>query len=200
MKMKKIIIIIMLVGLFKVNYGQQEKEFAEYGISGSLSPFGISLSMSYNKTNKTSFIVSLGGLPESNSLIKPKINNINEYEMTSESSWMGVFVNHRPFKEMEWIRVNFGMAIGSIENTLVEPPGGGEYKVLYNNPPSGYIGLGVGQQTKKGLVFGVDFGLLYGPGPIITGPVNSKIESISNSSVAGKVLPNIQFSLGFNFD
>ena len=82
MKMKKIIIIIMLVGLFKVNYGQ-EKEFAEYGISGALSPFGLSLSMSYNKTNKTSFIVSLGGLPESNSFIKPKINNINEYEMTS---------------------------------------------------------------------------------------------------------------------
>ena len=191
---------MMWIGLFKVNYGQQEKEFAEYGISGALSPFGLSLSMSYNKTNKTSFIVSLGGLPESNSLITPKINNINEYEMTSESSWMGVFVNHRPFEGMEWIRVNFGMAIGSIENTLVEPPGGGEYKVLYNNPPSGYIGLGIGQQTKKGLVFGVDFGLLYGPGPIITGPDNSKIESISNSSVAGKVLPNIQFSLGFNFD
>ena len=197
--MKKIIIIILSVVLVRVNYGQ-EKDFAEYGISGALSPFGISLSMSYNKSKKTSLVVSLGGLPESNSLIKPKINNINEYEMTSESSWMGVFVNHRPFKEMEWIRVNFGMAIGSIENTLVEPPGGGEYKVLYNNPPSGYIGLGVGQQTKKGLVFGVDFGLLYGPGPVITGPVNSKIESISNSSVAGKVLPNFQFSLGFNFD
>ena len=78
--------------------------------------------------------------------------------------------------------------------------GGGEYKVLYNNPPSGYIGLGLGQQTKKGLVFGLDFGLLYGPGPIITGPDEGKIESIRNSSVAGKVLPNIQFSLGFNFD
>ena len=197
--MKKILFIILLFGLFKVNYGQ-EKKFAEYGISGALSPFGISLSMSYNKTNKTSFIVSLGGLPESNSLITPKIKNINEYEMSSESSWMGVFVNHRPFKEMEFIRVNFGMAIGSIENTLVEPPGGGEYKVLYNNPPSGYFGLGIGQQTKKGLVFGVDFGLIYGPGPVITGPDNNKIESISNSSVAGKVLPNVQFSLGFNFD
>ena len=104
--MKKIIIITVLFGLFKVNYGQ-EKEFAEYGVSGALSPFGISLSMSYNKTNKTSFIVSIGGLPESNSLITPKINNINEYEMSSESSWMGVFVNHRPFKEMEWIRINF---------------------------------------------------------------------------------------------
>ena len=199
MNMKKIIIITVLFGLFKVNYGQ-EKEFAEYGVSGALSPFGISLSMSYNKTNKTSFIVSIGGLPESNSLITPKINNINEYEMSSESSWMGVFVNHRPFKEMEWIRINFGMAIGSIENTLVEPPGGGEYKVLYNNPPSGYFGLGLGQQTKKGLVFGLDFGLLYGPGPIITGPDDSKIESISNSPLAGKVLPNIQFSIGFNFD
>ncbi len=199
MKMKKIIIIILLVGFFKANYGQ-EKEFAQYGISGALSPFGISLSMTYNKTNKTSFVVSLGGLPESNSLITPKINNINEYEMSSESSWMGVFVNHRPFKEMEWIRVNFGMAIGSIENTLVELPVGGEYKVLYNNPPSGYFGLGIGQQTKKGLVFGVDFGLIYGPGPVITGPDSDKIESISNSSVAGKVLPNIQFSIGFNFD
>ena len=197
--MKKIIIIILSVVLVKVNYGQ-EKDFAEYGISGALSPFGISLSMSYNKTKKTSLVVSLGGLPESNSLIKPKINNINEYEMSSESSWMGVFVNHRPFEEMEWIRINFGMAIGSIENTLVEPPGGSEYKVLYNNPPSGYFGLGLGQQTKKGLVFGLDFGLLYGPGPIITGPDDSKIESISNSPVAGKVLPNIQFSIGFNFD
>ena len=199
MKMKKIIIIILSVVLVKVNYGQ-EKDFAEYGISGALSPFGISLSMSYNKTKKTSLVVSLGGLPESNSLIKPKINNINEYEMSSESSWMGIFVNHRPFKEMEWIRVNFGMAIGSIENTLTEPPGGGEYRVLYNNPPSGYFGLGLGQQTKRGLVFGADFGLLYGPGPIIDGPEISKIESISNSPLAAKVLPNIQFSLGFNFD
>ena len=138
-------------------------------------------------------------MPESNSLITPKIDNINEYEMSSESSWMGVFVNHRPFKEMEWIRVNFGMAIGSIENTLKETSED-EYKVLYNNPPSGYFGLGIGQQTKKGLVFGVDFGLIYGPGPVITGPDNDKIESISNSSVAGKVLPNVQFSIGFNFD
>ena len=53
--------------------------------------------------------------------------------MSSESSWMGVFVNHRPFKEMEWIRVNFGIAIGAIENTLVESTGGGEYIVLYDN-------------------------------------------------------------------
>ena len=199
MKMKKIIIIILSVVLVKVNYGQG-KDFAEYGISGALSPFGISLSMSYNKSKKTSLVVSLGGLPESNSLITPKINNINKYEMSSESSWMGVFVNHRPFKEMEWIRVNFGMAIGSIENTLTELNGGGEYTVLYNNPPSGYFGLGLGQQTNKGFVFGADFGLLYGPGPIISGPDISKIESITNSPVAAKVLPNIQFSLGFNFD
>jgi len=199
MKMKKIIIIILSVVLFKVNYAQ-EKEFAEYGISGALSPFGISLSMSYNKSKKTSLIVSLGGLPESNSLITPKINNINEYEMSSKSSWMGVFVNHRPFNELEWIRVNFGIAIGAIENTLVEPPGGGEYIVLYDNPPSGYLGLGLGQQVKKGLVFGVDFGLLYGPGPTISGPDDNKIESISNSPLAAKVLPNIQFSLGFNFN
>ena len=60
MKMKKIIIIILLVGFFKAYYGQ-EKEFAQYGISGALSPFGISLSMTYNKTNKTSFVVSIGG-------------------------------------------------------------------------------------------------------------------------------------------
>ena len=53
-KNEKIIIIILLVGFFKVNYGQ-EKEFAQYGISGALSPFGISLSMTYNKTNKNKF-------------------------------------------------------------------------------------------------------------------------------------------------
>ena len=59
--MKKIIIILSVV-LVKVNYGQDlplfeadkmaklEKDFAEYGISGALSPFGISLSMSYNKS------------------------------------------------------------------------------------------------------------------------------------------------------
>ena len=50
MKMKKIIIII-IGSIVKVNYGQ-EKDFAEYGISGALSPFGISLSMSYNKSKK----------------------------------------------------------------------------------------------------------------------------------------------------
>ena len=45
----------------------------------ALSPFGISLSMSYNKTNKTSFIVMTCQNPIQ---ITPKINNINEYEMT----------------------------------------------------------------------------------------------------------------------
>ena len=112
--------------------------------------------------------------------------------MSSESSWMGVLLIID--RSRKWNGSgNFSMAIGSIENTLVEPPGGGEYKVLYNNPPSGYFGLGLGQQTKKGFVFGADFGLLYGPGPIIDGPDISKIESISNSPLAAKVLPNIQF-------
>ena len=98
---------------------------------------------------------------------------------------MGVFVNHRPFKEMEWIRVNFGMAIGSIENTLVEPPGGGEYKLYII-----HRWLGIGQQTKKGLVFGVDFGLLYGP--IITD--SNKIER-----TRAKSFTKLSIFVGFQF-
>ncbi|GIR58589.1 MAG: hypothetical protein CM15mP65_11700 [Crocinitomicaceae bacterium] len=38
------------------------------------------------------------------------------------------------------------------------------------------------------------------PVQLLSGPDISKIESISNSPLAAKVLPNIQFSLGFNFD
>jgi hypothetical protein len=42
---------------------------------------------------------------------------------------------------------------------------GGDYKVMYKNPPSGYLGIDFGQSPKKGIVFCADFGLLFGSGP-----------------------------------
>ena len=70
---------------------------------------------------------------------------------------------------------------------------------MYKNPPSGYLGIGFGQSPKKGIVVGADFGLLFGSGPEITGPDVAKIESIKNSAVGSVVLPNFQFSIGYNF-
>jgi hypothetical protein len=198
--MKKLLIFALITSIINFSYSQEtENDFAEYGVRGALSPFGLTLSMSYNKTKKTAFIVSVGGIPESNSLITPKIDNFNDLEMVSESTWMGFFVHHRPFEKQDWLRINFGLAIGYIEHTLNDGSIGGEYKVMYRNPPSGYLGIGFGQSPKKGIVLGADFGLLFGSGPEISGPDVTKIENIRNSAVGSVVLPNFQFSIGYNF-
>ena len=201
--MKKIIAALICLSMSNQNaFAQQgEKQFAEYGASIGVSPFGGSLNFQYNKNKKTSFFVSLGGLPESKSFITPSIDGLDEIELNGKSSWMGFFLNHRPFNKADWFRVNMGIAIGSIENTITEilPGGGGEYSVNYKTSPVGYFGLGVGQRTYKGITFGFDLGLLYGGGPEITGPDPDKIEAISNSNFFSNVLPNLQLSLGYNF-
>jgi hypothetical protein len=203
--MKKILILTLIIATASSSYCQEsENDFAEYGVRVALSPFGLTLSSSYNKTKKTAFIVSVGGIPESKSLITPKIENFNELEMISESTWMGFFVHHRPFEKQDWVRINFGLAIGYIEHSLNDGTMGGDYKVMYKNPPSGYLGIGFGQSPNKGIVFGADFGLLFGSGPEITGPditpaTIEKIENIKNSPVGSVVLPNFQFSIGYNF-
>lgn len=198
--MKKILILTLIIATASSSYCQEsENDFAEYGVRVALSPFGLTLSSSYNKTKKTAFIVSVGGIPESNSLITPKIENFNDPEMISESTWMGFFVHHRPFEKQDWVRINFGLAIGYIEHTLSDGTNSGDYKIMYKNPPSGYLGIGFGQSPKKGIVFGADFGLLFGSGPEITGPDVAKIENIKNSAIGSVVLPNFQFSIGYNF-
>ena len=96
--MKKILMLTLIIATACSSYSQEsENDFAEYGVRVALSPFGLTLSSSYNKTKKTAFIVSVGGIPESNSLITPKIENFNDPEIISESTWMGFFVHHRPF-------------------------------------------------------------------------------------------------------
>ena len=201
--MKKIIFTLAIVGIFNnVTLAQnEEKESAQYGASIGISPFGGSLNFQYHKNEKTSFSVSLGGLPESKSFITPDIDGMDEIELNGKSSWMGFFLNHRPFEKMNWFRVNMGIGIGSIENTITEilPGGGGDYTVDYKSSPVGYFGVGVGQRTFKGLTFGFDLGLLYGSGPEISGPDADKVEAIRNNSFFSNVLPNIQFSIGYNF-
>ena len=201
--MKKIIFTLAIVGIFNnVAIAQnEEKESAQYGASIGISPFGGSLNFQYHKNEKTSFSVSLGGLPESKSFITPDIDGMDEIELNGKSSWMGFFLNHRPFEKMNWFRVNMGIGIGSIENTITEilPGGGGDYTVDYKSSPVGYFGVGVGQRTFKGLTFGFDLGLLYGSGPEVSGPDADKVEAIRNNSFFSNVLPNIQFSIGYNF-
>ncbi len=201
--MKKIIFMFALAGFINTNIHAQnsEKEFAQYGVSVGVSPFGGSLNLQYNKSEKTSIFVAIGGLPESTSFITPSIDGMDQIELRGKSSWMGFFLNHRPFKKMDWFRVNTGIGIGSIENTITEtlPGGENEYTVDYKTSPVGYLGVGVGQRTFKGLTFGFDLGLLYGSGPVVSGPDPDKVDAIRDNSFFSNVLPNVQLSIGYNF-
>ncbi|OUT69501.1 MAG: hypothetical protein CBB76_08085 [Crocinitomicaceae bacterium TMED16] len=202
--MKRIIFALACVGLLNNAAVAQkgEKEQAQYGVSLGVSPFGGSLNFQYHKNNKTSFSVSLGGLPETESFIEPNIDGMDEIELRGESAWMGMFLNHRPFENMDWFRVNLGIAIGAINNTITETlPGspGGVYNIDYVSAPVGYFGVGVGQRTQKGITFGFDLGLLYGSGPEVSGPDEAKVQAIRDNSFFSSVLPNIQFSVGYNF-
>ena len=200
--MKKIIFALACVGLLNNSAIAQkgDKEFAKYGVSLAVSPFGGSLNFGYNKNEKTSINIALGGLPESKSFITPSIDGMGDIELRGESAWMGVFLNHRPFENINWFRVNVGLGIGAINNTITEAGSSDEiYNVDYNSSPVGYFGVGVGQRTYKGLTFGFDLGALYTSGPDISGPDAEKVKAIRDNSFFSSVLPNAQLSIGYNF-
>ena len=91
------------------------KPEAEYAFLFGGSAFGPSGSFVYHSSQKTSWAFSLGGNPDLD--IKLDIED-DSYEVISESSWVGAFVNHRPFEQASWIRLVAGLGVGRIDNTI----------------------------------------------------------------------------------
>ena len=174
---------------------------ADYGVNIGISPFGGSIGLGYHHTKKTTFQVAFGGSPAFDAPFKLKRGE-EEYTQNAGSSWMGFFVNHRPFADAEWLRVNTGLAVGHIEGTVTGDDNGEEYKVEYKENPVGYLGIGFGAGTDKGIFYGFDIGALFSSGPEITAGENGTaqgVEDFKDSAALGSVLPNFQLTLGYNF-
>ena len=174
-------------------------DHADYGINLGFSPFGGSVGLIYNPSASTSVNVAFGGSPAVDAPFKLDIDG-TEYTQNGGSSWMGFFLNHRPFEDSQWFRINTGIGIGGIQGTLTNDAGD-EYKVEYNENPVGYIGVGFGSGTAEGFTFGFDIGGLYGSGPEIESVKgsDSDLEAIQDNAFFGNVLPNLQLSVGYNF-
>ena len=171
---------------------KKNENIADYGITVGLSPFGGSFNFAKHQTHKTTYLVSLGGLPEFES--SPSFND-KSYTATNTSTWAGFFVNHRPVKGAHWFRLNAGLAVGSIEGEL-ENEDGEITNFSYTENPALYTGIGFGGGAKKGFVIGGDIGLLTNSGAVLSG---ADADELSELWQFGSRLPNIQVILGYNF-
>jgi hypothetical protein len=174
---------------------------ADYGVNLGFSPFGGSLGLAYHHTKRTTLQVTVGGAPAMDAPFGLELDG-DEYTQNGGSAWMGFFVNHRPFAEAKWLRVNTGIGIGNIEGTVTNDDNGDEYAVEFSENPVGYIGLGVGAGTGKGMVYGFDIGGLFTGGPSITPAADNEknvLEDLEDSAFFGSVLPNVQVTVGYNF-
>lgn len=197
--MKKIILLTTAM-FFCASYiiAQDEATTADYGVSVGFSPFGLSVSLAHNISAQTSVYVTAGGFPTADAPFSPTIDGFGDYDLVSGSSWMGFFLNHRPFEDSDWFRINTGIGIGNIENTLTDASGA-EYTANYKENPVAYLGVGFGQRPVEGFTFGLDVGLLFGAGPVIAGPDPAKVDAIGESPFFGNILPNFQLSVGYGF-
>ena len=186
----------LCIGQTAVAKEKADSNFSEYGIYGGLSPFGGSLSFAYNANSKTSWLVSIGGAPELLEL-NLKIDN-KTYKTKGKSAWTGFFINHRPLKA-EWFRLVAGIGFGHIENNLKQ--GENHYRVKYTENPVGYVGIGFGNDTKKGFKVGFDLGLLYTGGATVESVKSdgTAVEDIRDYWLFGTVLLNFQLTMGYNF-
>jgi hypothetical protein len=177
-----------------------EKEFAQYGVYLSVSPFGPGINYSYNFDSKTSISVGFGGtIGESDvSSFGPKVDELGDYEWETSSSWMGFFVAHRPFEKYNWFVVNTGFAIGGIENHI-HAESGNEYQVDYNENPVGYFGFSARSGNVKGLQFGFEIGTLYTSGPDSFTVSDASESNAILEKLTPNVLPNFQLSIGYGF-
>ncbi|MEC7242027.1 MAG: hypothetical protein VXW32_12410 [Myxococcota bacterium] len=166
---------------------EADSDFAQYGVRVGVSPFGGSFNFGYNSSEKTTYSFGLGGLPSTDS--EMTIDG-TDYTRSSESVWAGVFVNHRPFDNAQWLRLNAGLCTGKIVHTLTE--GDNEYKVEYLEVPVGYMGLGFGLNPKKGFQIGLDIGGLFGAGAAF-----SQTEGDANKEALDAISENALFSLPF---
>lgn len=192
-----------------------EREFADYGIGLGISPFGPAINLTHNFSEQTSVVIGIGGFGVSGTGFELDFNG-RKYTPEGESSWMGVFVNHRPFADASWFRVNSGIGIGGIQGTLttVDPVIHGDeydtYDIRYANNPVGYLGVGLGSKPVKGIQVGFDLGILTTAGPTITrttDPVEAAAHpevadisgDIPNNIFFGRMLPNAQLTVTYGF-
>ena len=198
-------LILSSIMLFISNVSAQnaEEELAQYSVGVGVGPFGGSLGFLYHFDAKTTLQVSLGGLPESDSPLALSLNGV-EYDVAGASSWVGFFLNHRPIENAEWFRVNAGLGVGSIQNSIVNPNTLAAYSADYRENPVAYLGIGAGLRAKKGIQLGFDLGWLQTNGPEYSiddvGSADaSDFRDVRESGHFTTALPNIQFSFGYGF-
>lgn len=196
---------LLIAASFSVDCQAQEddaKETATYGVSVGISPFGPSLGFSHNLSEKTTVQVSLGGFSGDNP-VDQEIGGAT-FAGTGETNWMGIFLNHRPFEDYDWIRFNVGIGIGGIEATLTDVNDANHtYDVRYGDNPVGYVGIGFGSRPVEGVTVGFDIGGLHTSGAVITSTGSTTnatvMDEIPNTFGYGRVLPNLQLSVGYGF-
>lgn len=178
------------------------KAFAEYGVGLGFSPFGPSLNLTHNLSAQTTINVGIGAFSGDN----PWDQEIagSTFSGTGETNWMGVFINHRPFSDYDWFRVNVGIGIGGIEGTLEDVTNANHtYSVRYGDNPVGYVGVGFGSRPVEGFTFGFDIGGLHTSGPVITATGTDVdmdvMDAIPDTPGYGRVLPNLQLSVNYGF-
>ena len=108
------------------------------------------------------------------------------------------------FEDYDWIRLNVGIGIGGIEGNLIDVADANHsYNIRYDNNPVGYVGIGFGARPVKGVNVGFDIGGLHTSGGDITATgtnVNADVlEEIPNTLGYGRVLPNLQLTVGYGF-
>ncbi len=192
-------ILISVVALAALSQPALADDHADYAVGLGFSPFGGSISFGYHPSASTTVFTTFGGAPEMEAPFKVDVDG-TEYTQKGGSSWMGVFLNHRPFEDSQWFRFATGIGIGGIQGEL-DDGNGNKYAVEYNENPVGYMGFGVGLGTSEGFTFGFDMGALYTSGPEITvlEGNGADLDGIQDNAFFGNVLPNFQLSAGYNF-
>lgn len=196
---------LLISASFSVNcqaQGDDAKGTATYGVSVGISPFGPSLGFSHNLSAKTTIQVGLGAFSGDNPVDQDIAGAT--FSGTGETNWMGIFLNHRPFEEYDWIRFNVGIGIGGIEGTLTDVNDANHtYDIRYGDNPVGYVGIGFGSRPVEGVTVGFDIGGLHTSGAVISSTgttVNAEVlDEIPNTLGYGRVLPNLQLSVGYGF-
>jgi hypothetical protein len=207
-EMKKIFSILAATVLFvatsATTHAQDDgaKEFAAYSAGLGISPFGPSLNFSHNLSEKTTVNVGIGAFSGDNPIAQ-EIGGAT-FDGTAATNWMGIFLNHRPFADFDWIRFNVGIGIGGIEGTLTDQADENHtYSILYDNNPVGYVGVGFGSRPVKGFTVGFDIGGLHTSGGDVTATgttMNQAVmDEIPNTLGYGRVLPNLQLSVNYGF-
>ena len=158
--------IFVLTACPKLIFSQEDnsKDFANYSAGLSLSPFGVVGLLITGMKNF--FQAALGGF-SGTAPVSPEMNG-NIYNIDNSTSWIGMFVNHRPFEKYDWIRLATGFGL-ELLNTLITD-NDDEYQANYEGNIVGYVGFGFGGRPKKGLILSADLGLLSTSGAKVTGP------------------------------